>query len=121
MSFFRFFIWSVFLGLLLLTGFRLTPLSGAGPVPEIFPLIILSNLLITSIIYQWIRLSPDRQSLTYRYLFAIVLKLVFNFSLLLIIAVLINGALTSAAVLVLVCHLSFTALETGVLFYAVNR
>jgi hypothetical protein len=53
--------------------------------------------------------------------FAIILKLVFNFSLLLIIAVLLNGALTAAAVLVLVCHLSYTALETGVLFYSVNR
>lgn len=121
MSFFRFFLWSILIGAILLTGFQRMDLSQAGAVPEIFPLIIVSNLLITSIIYQWIRLSPDRQSLTYRYLFAIILKLVFNFSLLLIIAILLNGALTSAAVLVLVCHLSYTALETGVLFYSVNR
>jgi hypothetical protein len=121
MSFLKFFLCAVFLGSIVLFGFQATPLYGSGPVPELYPLIVLANFLITCIIYKWIRLSPDGHSFTYRYLFTIVLKLVFNVSLLLIIAILLNAALSAAAILVLVCHLSFTALNTSVLFYQVNR
>jgi len=112
----RFSIRAVAVGLVLFAFLWLFIRQGLRQVPSLALMIVLVNVLLTSLIYWWVSAAPESFSFSQRYLLTLVVKLILQLLLVAVAGLADPAALVANAVFALICHLAFLVLEVIALY-----